>query len=46
VLWVPAEEWHFHAAGPDTPLVHVAVNGGGAPDWGAPVTDEEYAIGR
>ena len=24
VLWVPAGEWHFHSAGPDTPLVHVA----------------------
>ena len=33
VLWVAPGEWHFHSAGPDTPLVHVAVNGGGAPDW-------------
>ena len=46
VLWVAPGEWHFHSAGPDTPLVHVAVNGGGAPDWGERVTDDEYAQGR
>ena len=39
------DEWHFHGGGPDTPLVHVAVNGGGAPEWGEPVTDEDYAEG-
>jgi quercetin dioxygenase-like cupin family protein len=38
-------EWHFHGGGPSSPVVHVAVNGGGAPDWGDPVTDEEYAEG-
>ena len=37
--------WHFHGAGPATPMVHVAVNGGGAPEWGAAVTDEEYGQG-
>ena len=46
VLWVATDEWHFHAAAPDAPLVHVAVNGGGAPTWGDPVTDEEYDLGR
>jgi quercetin dioxygenase-like cupin family protein len=45
VVHVGSEEWHFHGGGPDTPLVHVAVNGGGAPDWGEPVTDEEYDEG-
>jgi len=39
------DEWHFHGGGPDTPMVHVAVNGGGAPEWGDPVGDEEYAEG-
>jgi quercetin dioxygenase-like cupin family protein len=45
VVWVGAGEWHFHGAAPDAPMVHFAVNGGGAPEWGAPVTDEEYAEG-
>ncbi len=45
VVWVPAQEWHFHGAGPDSPLVHVAVNGGGPPEWGGPVSDEEYEEG-
>ena len=39
------DEWHFHGGTPDSPLVHVAVNGGGAPEWGDPVTDEEYGEG-
>ncbi|MDQ4108481.1 MAG: cupin domain-containing protein [Actinomycetota bacterium] len=38
-------EWHFHGGTPDTPLIHVAVNGGGAPDWGDAVTDDEYGEG-
>jgi quercetin dioxygenase-like cupin family protein len=45
VVWIPAGEWHYHGAEPDSPMVHVAVNVGGAPGWGAPVTDEEYAQG-
>lgn len=45
VVYAGSDEWHFHGGGPDTPLVHVAVNGGGAPEWGEPVTDEEYADG-
>jgi len=43
VIHVRSDEWHFHGGTPDSPLVHVAVNGGGAPDWGDHVTDEEYA---
>jgi quercetin dioxygenase-like cupin family protein len=42
VIHVSGEEWHFHGGTPDAPIVHVAVNGGGAPEWGDPVTDEEY----
>ena len=45
VIHVDPDEWHFHGGTPETPLVHVAVNGGGAPDWGEPVTDEEYGEG-
>jgi quercetin dioxygenase-like cupin family protein len=45
VIHVGADEWHFHGGGPETPLVHLAVNGGGAPEWGEPVTAEEYAEG-
>jgi len=42
VIHVSGDEWHFHGAAPDAPMVHVAINGGGAPDWGDPVTEEEY----
>ncbi|HEX5937331.1 MAG TPA: cupin domain-containing protein [Actinomycetota bacterium] len=45
VTHVTGDEWHFHGGTPDAPLVHVAVNGGGAPDWGDPVTDAEYGEG-
>ncbi|HXF74356.1 MAG TPA: cupin domain-containing protein [Actinomycetota bacterium] len=45
VVWVPPDEWHFHGGTPDEPMLHVAVNGGGAPEWGDPVTEEEYAEG-
>ncbi len=45
VVFVSAGEWHFHGAELDSPMVHVAVNEGGAPEWGAPVTDEEYTEG-
>ena len=45
VIHVGPGEWHFHGGGPQTPLVHVAVNGGGAPEWGAPVSEEEYTEG-
>ncbi|HZP90156.1 MAG TPA: cupin domain-containing protein [Actinomycetota bacterium] len=45
VVYVGPDEWHFHGGTQVSPLVHVAVNGGGAPEWGDPVTDEEYAEG-
>jgi quercetin dioxygenase-like cupin family protein len=45
VVFVDAGEWHYHGAERDTPVVHVAVNVGGAPDWGEPVSDAEYDEG-
>jgi quercetin dioxygenase-like cupin family protein len=45
VIHVVGDEWHYHGGMPDSPLVHVAVNGGGAPEWAGPVTDEEYEEG-
>jgi len=45
IMWVPPGETHFHGAAPDSEFVHFAYNGGGAPSWGAEVTDEEYGEG-
>ncbi len=45
VIHVGADEWHFHGGTPETPLIHLAVNGGGDPEWAEPVTDDEYAKG-
>jgi quercetin dioxygenase-like cupin family protein len=45
VIHFDGGEWHFHGGTPDSPLVHVAVNGGGSPEWSEPVTDEEYEEG-
>ena len=45
VIHVGGADWHFHGGAPDAPMIHVAVNGGGAPDWGDPVTDDEYEEG-
>jgi 4-carboxymuconolactone decarboxylase len=35
-------EWHYHGAEPDSPMAHVSVNIGGPPQWGEPVSDDEY----
>jgi quercetin dioxygenase-like cupin family protein len=45
VIHVGPGEWHFHGATASTPLVHVAVNVGGSPEWGEPVTDAEFDEG-
>jgi quercetin dioxygenase-like cupin family protein len=45
VIHAGPDEWHFHGGGPESPLVHVAVNGAGTPEWGEPVTDAEYDEG-
>jgi quercetin dioxygenase-like cupin family protein len=45
IVHIPAGEWHWHGGGPDSPMAHVSVNIGGAPEWGDPVTDQEYEEG-
>jgi quercetin dioxygenase-like cupin family protein len=45
VIYADGASWHFHGAGPDAPMAHVAVNIRGAPEWGEAVTDEEYDEG-
>ena len=49
VYFAPGEK-HWHGAGPDTFMVHVAVNPAteshGGADWMEPVTDEEYSGAR
>ena len=47
VVYFAPREKHWHGAGPDTFMVHVAVNPAtetaGGTDWMEPVTDEEYS---
>jgi quercetin dioxygenase-like cupin family protein len=43
VVHAGSEEWHWHGGGPESPMIHVAVSGGGAPEWGDPVGDEDYS---
>ena len=45
VIHVASGEWHFHGGSRTSPMVHVAVSGLGAPEWGEPVTDEEFDEG-
>lgn len=42
VVWVPADERHWHGGGPTSCLAHLAVSHGHT-TWLEPVTDEEYA---
>jgi quercetin dioxygenase-like cupin family protein len=45
VVYVGPGEWHFHGGSRTQPMVHVAVNGLGHPEWGEPVSDEEFDEG-
>jgi quercetin dioxygenase-like cupin family protein len=45
IVHIPPGEWHFHGGAPDSPMAHVSVNLGDPPEWGDPVTDQEYAEG-
>jgi quercetin dioxygenase-like cupin family protein len=42
---IPAGEWHYHGGAPGSPMAHISVTTGGALEWGAPVTDQEYTEG-
>ncbi len=48
VFFAPGEK-HWHGAGPETYMVHIAINpaisSGGGTDWMEPVTDEQYSGG-
>lgn len=44
-VWCPPGEWHWHGAGPDSFMEHLAlweVIDGQDAEWGDPVTAEEY----
>lgn len=40
-VWVPPGERHWHGAGPDSFMTHVAISLG-VTDWDEPVDDDEY----
>ncbi|MCB1339783.1 MAG: cupin domain-containing protein [Pseudooceanicola sp.] len=45
-IWIPPGEEHWHGAGPDTGMVHLAIQeaeGGRAADWLEHVSDEDYS---
>jgi quercetin dioxygenase-like cupin family protein len=44
-VWIPPGEKHWHGAGPDSAMVHIAMQealNGSAVEWLEPVTDEQY----
>src|SRR3546814_7845879 len=48
VIWIPAGEKHWHGAGPDTAMTHVAMPeapAGVAVEWLEQVSDEQYLAG-
>lgn len=45
-IWIPPGEEHWHGAGPDTAMVHLALQeaeDGSAATWLEPVSDADYA---
>ncbi len=45
-LWIAPGEKHWHGAGPDTAMIHIAIHetlDGKHIDWMEPVTDAQYA---
>jgi quercetin dioxygenase-like cupin family protein len=45
VVWIPPGEMHWHGAGPETGMTHVAMHeaeGGSSADWFEPVADADY----
>jgi quercetin dioxygenase-like cupin family protein len=45
IVAIDPGEWHYHGAEPDSPMAHLSVSVGGAPQWGDPVSDDQYAEG-
>jgi hypothetical protein len=45
IFFISPEEWHFHGGDEDSPMTHVAINGGGPPEWGEAVAEAEYDEG-
>jgi quercetin dioxygenase-like cupin family protein len=47
VVYTPPGQWHWHGAGPDGYMIHVAFNPGEKTEWGddREVTAEEYEPG-
>jgi quercetin dioxygenase-like cupin family protein len=45
VVWVPPAERHWHGAGPETLMMHLAVSLG-TTNWLDPVPDADYGAGR
>ena len=47
-IYTPPGEWHWHGAGPDNFMTHLAIwhapEQGAEVEWGDLVTDEEYEI--
>ncbi len=46
VIWIPPDEKHWHGAGPETMMTHIAMQeakDGVAVDWLEHVSDEDYA---
>ncbi len=49
VVWIPPGEKHWHGAGPETMMTHIAMQEsieGPAVNWLEQVTDEQYAKAR
>ena len=42
VIHIPAGEKHWHGAGSDAPMVHLAINIDAETNWLEPVTEEQY----
>ena len=46
-VWIPPGEKHWHGAGPESAMIHVALQehaDGNAVTWLEPVSDEQYAV--
>jgi quercetin dioxygenase-like cupin family protein len=48
VVWFPPGEKHWHGAGPETPMTHIAIQealNGSPVEWLEQVSDEQYRAG-